>query len=489
VSIRRAYGRELESVRHPLPSAAVAGLAMIVAIVCWLPDRRLSSPANLLLLPVAAGVVAIGWQRDRWRHRVLVVVVLTAALAGVRAESAWSGLHPRHLGQFDGWAEVVGDPQPFRSSTRVVVEAAGERFEYWARGRARRLRVAEWVDGDRLLIRATREALEPGRQLRVASQHVVGELRLDWVAEVVPGGPLDRASNRVRAVLRRGSLALPSADAALFRGLVLGDDSDQPPEMIERFRASGLSHLTAVSGQNVGFLLAAAGPLIRRLRPAARWTATIGLIGWFVAMTRFEPSIVRAGAMAALSATAFAMGRERHPSRILWLAVIGLLLIDPLLSRSVGFWLSAGATAGVTTVGPWLSDRLHRLGLLATPIGITLGAQVGVLLPAVIVFGSVPLVSVPANLLATPVAGLVMLYGLPAGLASGALPSSSPLVMLPCRIGVRWVDLVARLGQQLEPGGRVSWAGWLVVIGVVGVLVAGSTGKNRSDHGCAPPDR
>jgi competence protein ComEC len=44
---------------------------------------------------------------------------------------------------------------------------------------------------------------------------------------------------------------MPPDDAALFRGLVVGDDRAQSDAMIERFRASGLSHLTAVSGQNV----------------------------------------------------------------------------------------------------------------------------------------------------------------------------------------------------------------------------------------------
>jgi competence protein ComEC len=476
-------------VRHPLPSGAVAGVAVVVSVVCWLPERTAWSPAYLLVVASIGGAVVIGRRSDPWRHRVLVVVLLTGALAGVRAGSAWDGLRPRHVGQFQGWVEVIGDPQPFPSATRVVVEVRGERFEYWARGRARRLRVAEWVDGDRLLVSGTRRVLDPDRQLRVAAQHVVGDLQIDWVAEVAPGTPLDRASNRVRALLQRGAGVLPVADGALFRGLVLGDDSDQPPEMVERFRASGLSHLTAVSGQNVGFLLAVAGPLIRRLRPAARWAATLAMIGWFVALTRFEPSIVRAGAMAALSATAFAIGRERHPARILCLAVIGLLLVDPLLSRSVGFWLSAGATAGVTTVGPWLAERLRVLGLLATPLGITLGAQVGVLLPAVMVFGGVPLVSIPANLLATPMAGLVMLYGLPAGLLAGAVPALAPLVMLPCRIGVRWVDLVAALGQRLEPGGAATWAGWVLVVGVVGVLVAGRAGKNRDGHGRTSPHR
>jgi competence protein ComEC len=330
-----------------------------------------------------------------------------------------------------------------------------------------------------VLLSGVRDALDPHRRERVASQHVVGALTLTWAAEVAEGGPLDRASNRVRDVLDRGSLALRDGDDALFRGLVLGDDAEQTPAMVDRFRASGLSHLTAVSGQNVAFVLAAAGPFLRRLRPAARWAVTVALIAWFVMLTRFEPSIIRAGAMAALSATAFVLGRERHPARLLWIAVIGLLLIDPLLARSVGFWLSTGATAGVTMIGPWLVERLRPLGLLAAPVAITLAAQAGVLVPAVLVFGHVPLVSVPANVLAGPVAGGVMLYGLPAGLLAGAVPVTAPVVMLPCRLGVRWVDLVAMLGARLEPGGAASVVGWLFVLAAVGVLVMCGSRRNR----------
>ena len=374
---------------------------------------------------------------------------------------------------------LIDDPQPYPSSTRVIVEVDGERFEMWSRGRARQQRIRSWRGGEWVEVKGERVALDAERAQRVAWQHVVGEFELIWASDVDAGGPVARASNRVRATIERAADVLPEPDGALYRGLVIGDDRDQPRDMVERFRASGLSHLTAVSGQNVAFVLAACGPLLVRMRPVPRWAVTVSVIAWFVVLTRVEPSILRAGVMAGLSATAYATGRERSPVRILALAVIVLALVDPLLAWSIGFWLSVGATAGVCTVGPWLAHRLTVFGSLALPLGITLGAQLGVAVPSVWVFGRLPLVSVAANLLAVPVAGFVMLYGLPAGLVAGSVPAVAPVVMLPARIGTRWVDTVAVFGVHLEPEPPGVWVGWVVVVALVLVVVCGSVCRRR----------
>lgn len=464
--IRQAYAERREWLGHPLPGAVVGG----IAAVAWIAAGAASPLLGIVVAVVCWWFVG---RTDRFIARALIVLVAAGACAGWRAADAWEGLHPRALGEFHGWAELVDDPQPTPGSTRVILELDGQRFEMWARGRALRLRVGEWRGGDLVLVNGTRKALSPERRDRVAWQHVVGVFEYEWASDTAAGGPLARASNRVRATIERGAaagLGRPE-DAALFRGLVVGDDRDEPRAMIDRFRASGLSHLTAVSGQNVVFVLAVAGPLLRRLRPVPRWVVTLGIVGWFVALTRFEPSIVRAGAMAAISATAFALGRQRSPARLLCLAVTGLLLVDPLLVRSVGFQLSVGATAGVAVLGPRLASRLGALGPLAEPAGVTLGAQLGVLLPQVLVFGMVPVVSLPANLLAVPVAGAVMLYGLPAGFLAGAVPGVAPVVMFPCRLGVRWVDTVALLASRAEPGGVATLCWWAMVATLVAVLM------------------
>ena len=309
----------------------------------------------------------------------------------------------------------------------VVVDVDGERYEVWARGRARRLRVADWQAGDRV----ARRPASAGRCRRPADGGRRGSTswacsRSTGSATAPPVTAAAVASNRVRELIRRGAATLPADRAALARGLLIGDDRDQPAAMVERFRAAGLSHLTAVSGQNVALLLAAAGPLLRRARAPTRWLVTLGLIGWFVVLTRAEPSVLRAGAMAALAATAFVLGRQAEPLRLLALGVIGLLLLDPLLAWSIGFWLSVGATAGVTTAAIHLAPRLGRLGPLALPVAVTLGAQAGVAVPSLLVFGRLSLVGTVANLVAVPVAGLVMLVGLPVA-CSVAACSRSPV--------------------------------------------------------------
>jgi competence protein ComEC len=400
-----------------------------------------------------------------------IVVVVLVSTGAVRSQHEWAGLAPDALGPFEGWVRLVDDPQPYPSSTRVIVEVDGERFESWSRGRAQQQRVRSWRGGEWVMVSGDRRPLDAERAHRVAWQHVVGEFALVWASDVDAGGPVARASNRVRATIERAADAIPEPFGSLYRGLVIGDDRDQPRDMIERFRSSGLSHLTAVSGQNVAFVLAACGPFLVRLAPLPRWALTVAVIAWFVALTRFEPSILRAGVMAGLSATAYLTGRERSPVRILALAVIGLVVIDPLLVWSVGFWLSVGATAGVCTIGPWLARRLAVFGPLALPLGITLGAQLGVVIPSVLVFGRLPLVSVIANVLAVPVAGFVMLYGLPAGLVAGSIPALAPAMMLPARVGTRWVDTVARLGARLEPDPPWTWMGWGMVLVGVGWLV------------------
>ena len=241
--VTRRTGYEIRT-PHELHLATPSDWAIVVLAATTVVAVWASSLVVVAVVGLGSGLLLRSW-------RLLLVGLLLASVGAVRSEHSWAGLAPDHLGAFRGWIRIVDDPQPYASSTRVIVEVEGERFEIWTRGRVQQQRLGEWRGGQWVELEGLRLPLDTERAHRVAWQHVVGEFDLDWAGDIRPGSAVARASNRVRAAIERAAATLPEPDGALFRGLVVGDDRDQPREMIDRFRASGLSHLTAVSGHTV----------------------------------------------------------------------------------------------------------------------------------------------------------------------------------------------------------------------------------------------
>jgi competence protein ComEC len=457
---------------------------VLIAVATWIGARL----ACAIPLPIGVVLGLAGWRRRSVGLTVCAVVCAASALS-VRAEEAMTKRLPERI---VGVAELVGDPAPIGRGVSVIVRIADQRYVVDAFGSAAR-RLRRLDAGALIFVDGETQPLSAERRQRLRSRHVAMALDVDRVTDLGASSRAALAANRVKGLLQRGVVTMPATEQALFIGLVLGDDRNQSGEMIATFRATGLSHLTAASGQNVAFLLVALGPLLRSLRPAPRWAATLLVIAWFGVLTRFEPSVIRAAAMAALSATAFWRGWRASPIRLLSLATTVCLLLDPLLVHSIGWWLSVGATCGIAVLSNRFEARLVGPRWLREPLAVSLAAQVGVLPVTISVFGSAPFVSLPANLLAVPVAGFVMTWGIPAGLLAGVFPALAGIVHAPSLIATRWVLLIARLGERVEP----TWPPWASAIGhlvVVGLVLRRAPRLNRAavasaTDGDSPVDR
>ena len=357
-----------------------------------------------------------------------------------RAAVEWQAVREGGSGDFVGWATLVSDPEP-GAVVRVILKVRGDRYVAFATGVAAR-RIDGALAGESVLVRGRLSNDAPSFLM---PRHVVGRIELDEVSEIIDhGSALHRATNRLRRVINDGARTMSSANSALFTGLVIGDDRLQPKSMIEDFRQSGMSHLTAVSGQNVALMLAAFAPLLTRLRPAARFTATLGVIGWFVILTRAEPSVLRAAGMSAVGAYGFLRGRHRSAVAVLAICVTGMLLIDPLLGWSVGWWLSVSASLGISVLAKPIASRIPLPPMLADVIASTAAAQVATLPISLVVFGRFAPLGLIANLLTVPVAGLIMFMGIPLGLIAGVSPDwVAELMMWPVELAVSWVKFVA----------------------------------------------
>jgi competence protein ComEC len=405
-------------------------------------------------VPVAAGVAAAVLAVVS--RRVVLVWCAAAVLTTGLAAQAWSGLHDLEPGPFRGTVTLARDPEPAFGAWRVEVVAGDHRLEAWARG----------AEGARLRDRAAGQRVELGGRIErvggapwLAARHVAGRLVVDEVGEWEDGHLLSRAANGVRSLLRRGAEPLDHDQRALFLGFVLGDVRDQPPEVADDFDAAGLQHLLVVSGQNVAFVLTVVGPALTRMGQRSRLVATAALLCLFATITRYEPSVLRATVMAALAVVGATIGRPVSGVRVLALTVAALLVADPFLVHAMGFRLSVAASAGILVLSGPVARALPGPRAVAVPLAVTLAAQAAVAPVLVPVFGPMPVAAIPANLLAGPVAGLVMMWGCSAGVVAGLVGGPVATVLhWPTGWGIGWVAGVAQrtgslpLGQVGVPG-------------------------------------
>src|SRR5215831_4351874 len=183
--------------------------------------------------------------------------------------------------------------------------------------------------------------------------HVV--LRADRWRLVGRRGGLAGVGDRLRAVLA-GSIArgLRGTRHGVIEGVVLGDEQALQQGLRERFRASGLYHLLAVSGQNVA-LVAAGALVLAWLLGLPRWfgqVAAIGAIAGYVLAVGSQPSVIRAGVAGALGSLAWLAARPADRWYFLLLGALILLAWNPYDALDAGFQLSFIAVAAIFVAVP-----------------------------------------------------------------------------------------------------------------------------------------
>ena len=445
---------------------------IVFGVVVYLCITRASSEISIAILLVTAIGFVVAVYRAQLSRQVAVLLLLMFVFAALNSRHALSEFNDVQTGEYQGFATVMSDPRNIGAATRITIEIDSDRFVVYAYGRPA-WRLAGAKVGEQIFVRGQRQAFERGDESRWIAQHIKGKFQIELVGEQrLVAAPLLRSAQRVRDLVSRGAQSFNFADRTLFTGLVIGDDTQQPESMIDAFRKSGLAHLVAVSGQNVSFILAALSPLLSRLKNRFRIFATIGVLVWFVVITRVEPSVVRAATMAGLAFLSVAAGRPTRTMRLIAVTVLVTVIVDPLLAWSVGFFMSVGATCGLCLGAAPLARIIRRPKWLAQLIGATVAAQLGVMPVVISIFGLPSATGIIANVLAVPIAGLVMLFGLPMALCAGlivdlGLEKLAMILMWPIQVGVRWVWWVAEIFARLKFDGMANLALWLGVFALI----------------------
>ncbi len=415
-----------------------AAIALAVAVAAVALAAPPVPPAACLLF------VAL-WVLTR---RPVVLAVALVVLVGGRAHDALEALAAPLPTRVDGPAELASDPEDGRFGTRVVLRYEGRRYLAEVPSKAATA-LRPMLTGERVVVEGRTRTLRGVPEGWVRSQHLAGRVQLTRVEHAGPGPPWYQVANGVHRLLAAGASPM-GEHASLYLGLVVGDDRGQSELTRFRFEATGLTHLLAVSGSNVAFVLSVAAPLTSRLDRRARLAVGAVLLVVFVLVTRAEPSVLRASVMAAIAMVAVTTGRVAPGHRVLASAVTLLLVVDPMLVHSLGFRLSVAATGGLMLFARPIAERMPGPVWLTAPASVTVAAQLATAPLLLALNGSIPSVATLTNLLAAPAAGAVMVLGITAGPVAGLLgDTSAAVVQLPATWLVRWVDGVAAAGSML----------------------------------------
>ena len=478
--------RDLPDLRLPLLGLA-AWAGGLAAHLLAAPVLSLACAALLLTV----GLLAIGAARGRCSPRVLRTAAALVLVAGAVVVAVLVRQQQVSEGPVGRLAEegavvsadgvVASDPRPVPGRFGDVVLVRVTVLEVQGRGRTHRLRAPVLVIGDEQWL-----DLPLGSGVRFTGRLAPPD-QPDLAGVLSPSGAPSttsdpdvwwRAAAAVRASLRGSVEHRPADQRVLVPAMVNGDDAGLDPGLADDFRATGLTHLLAVSGTNltlvVGFLLV----LARWSGVRGRWLLVVGAAGiaGFVLLARTEPSVLRAAVMGTVALVGMGANGLRRGMRALGAAVVALLLVQPSLAVTAGFALSVLATAGILVLAPGWRDAMARWmpRWLAEAVAVPAAAQLACTPVVAGISGEVSLVAVLANLVVAPVVGPATVLGLAGGLLGLLWAPAGALLGTLASWCVAWIILVARRGADL-PTAAVDWeagAASLALLTVLCVVVA-----------------
>jgi competence protein ComEC len=397
--------------RHPRGAAWWAAAGLLAGLAACALAVRSPADATRESLPVRfAGRVRDGWTDTGrgWRTRVALRVVEAQGRPlrspGDVSLTVWGSAEPGSLPQ-------AGSP----------VEGAGE------------------------LLWAGRAPLE---------RPTLGVKTALLVKQLGPPRGIDGVRERGVRVLRRAAGADDSRlrAAGLAAALCLGRTEGLERGELSLLRRSGLAHILAVSGLNVGMVAAMAWALlvVAGVPPYwRRWLLVVVVIA-FALLAGANPPVRRAAAGAAAYLVARQFGRPLAALPTVWGVVAGLLLIEPSACLQASFQLSALITLALIR---WSGPLALRLGFLprpvATALAVVVSAQAAALPVVGAVFGSVPVLGLLANLLASPLSFVLLATGLLALLVAPVWAGAAGLVLDLLGVQQRLLDALAGLGGAL----------------------------------------
>lgn len=415
---------------------------------------------ELLLSPLigvfaSVTVMVLVWKQEHRLTKFAAAVIFIALSSSFlqiwnEGSSAETSMIENQL-TIEGEFTVQSDSSPFGEGFRTWIEFTGENFEPTLGSIISDEGDFKWGE-----TYAATLALEPNWRVGRGSFIATAS-----VAPVLIENPryLQKTIGAIRESFL-GSVAGVTPDSkGLVAGLAVGERTLLSDATSENMRKVALTHLVAVSGANCAIVLASVyfGLGLLGVKRRQRFIAALISLIVYVLVVGFDPSVLRAGFMAATVIAAMWLGRGVSPMRALALSMVILLCFDPWLAIDFAFSLSVFSTLGILVLAPAIYERLSKLPKpLAVGLAVSFSAQLYCIPVMLMLQPELPVFGVLANILAEPMVAPVTVLGITAVFLSPFLPGISSLLTFIASLGTWWIALVAnRLGEL--PQATLPW--------------------------------
>ena len=266
-------------------------------------------------------------------------------------------------------------------------------------------------------------------------------------------------NNIKEKVIDNANRNMPKRTANLLLGILIGERDNIQEDIIESFRTANLSHILAVSGAHTSYIILGITYLISKSKTPKRigYIITIIILLIFIMITGASYSVVRACIMAIVVIGAKICYRKENFFTSICISLIIILIQNPFAINDIGLKLSFMGTAGIVIFNKSITNFFIKLKIkqkIAEALSVTFSAQLMIMPITILNFNTISLTFFISNILASPLLGIIIIFGFISIFISSILNPISKILFLILHIFLELLILVSKVTEKI-PGSSI----------------------------------
>lgn len=382
------------------------------------------------------------------------------------------------------YLEIYKDDKSIISATAVVIKGPSEgeyNYKYTVKARTGKYKNKKFIVyinkknkklleyGDLIEIKGEYSAPEVARNYKgfdysqyLKTLNIYGTIKVEESKIINKNqlSPILISINNIKEkMIDNANRNMPKRTANLLLGILIGERDNIQEDIIESFRTANLSHILAVSGAHTSYIILGITYLISKSKTPKRIGYIITIINLliFIIITGASYSVVRACIMAIVVIGAKICYRKENFFTSICISLIIILIQNPFAINDIGLKLSFMGTAGIVIFNKSITNFFIKLKIkqkIAEALSVTFSAQLMIMPITILNFNTISLTFFISNILASPLLGIIIIFGFISIFISLILNPISKILFLILHIFLELLILVSKVTEKI-PGSSI----------------------------------